>query len=316
MRKTIAIFFTSAPFSLFAQCYNVSQIAYSSDTSRSPHAFLQSQTQADDQFSPAIPIGFTFCFYGQQYDSLIIGTNGVVSFQTSLASGYCIWPIQTPIPSPGNPTSSILGPWADLRYDSSHMIYYWSSGTAPNRIFTVKFDSLTMYTCANNYVSSRIILRETSNEIEIQIDNKDACQTWNAGRAIIGIQNQSGTSAVAAPGRNAPTAWTATQEAWMFTPTCNVCSGVGISETSDVAAPITIYPNPTDGSCIIQLPEPYPTISSIEIIDVTGRVVESSVVNLTGGQQMQISIENSGMYFLRLYDENNMMISSEKLIVE
>jgi hypothetical protein len=65
----------------------------------------------------------------------------------------------------------------------------------------------------------QIVLYETTNIIEIYIQNKPLCIFWNSGAAIEGIQNSTGTQAYVVPGRNYPTQWTATNDAWRFTPT-------------------------------------------------------------------------------------------------
>jgi hypothetical protein len=59
---------------------------------------------------------------------------------------------------------------------------------------------------------------KTTNIIEVYIQDKPICPSWNAGAAIEGIQNSTGTQAVVVPGRNFPVMWTATNDAWRFTP--------------------------------------------------------------------------------------------------
>ena len=48
-------------------------------------------TLTDDSWSAAVPIGFNFNFYGNTYNQCVIGSNGVVSFNTANANGYCPW---------------------------------------------------------------------------------------------------------------------------------------------------------------------------------------------------------------------------------
>ena len=50
------------------------------------------------------------------------------------------------------------------------------------------------------------------------MQSKPLCSSWNGGRAILGIQDASGTRATAIPGYNS-TQWTATNEAWRIRPT-------------------------------------------------------------------------------------------------
>jgi len=65
----------------------------------------------------------------------------------------------------------------------------------------------------------QLVLYETTNFIDVFIQNSTSCSVWNSGRGIIGVQNNSGTVATFPATRNFPTAWTAVNEAWRFAPT-------------------------------------------------------------------------------------------------
>ena len=43
----------------------------------------------DDEWSNIINMPFNFCFFGNTYNQIVIGTNGVISFDVALAGGYC-----------------------------------------------------------------------------------------------------------------------------------------------------------------------------------------------------------------------------------
>ena len=49
------------------------------------------------------------------------------------------------------------------------------------------------------------------------IENKPTCTAWNSGNALIGIQNIGSTQGLTPPNRNTGP-WSATAEAWRFTP--------------------------------------------------------------------------------------------------
>ena len=60
----------------------------------------------DDVWSPIIPLPFDFCFFGETYSEMIIGSNGVVAFDSTQSdttpNGFCQWsyePTET-IPDP------------------------------------------------------------------------------------------------------------------------------------------------------------------------------------------------------------------------
>lgn len=301
-----------ASFVLHSQCYAVAQTTYVPDTTTYTSQTIA--TVADDQWSQVIPIGFTFCYYGAQFDSLLVGTNAAITFNTSQTGGFCPWPIPASnAPSGTFGWSGIMGPWHDLQMyqQPASKIFCWTSGVAPNRTFTLKYDSIPMYSCTSLVYSGRILLHETSNNIEVQIDVKNSC-SWNASRAILGIQSPNSLQATVVPGRNATNAgWSASQEGWLFTPICNVCSGIGIAE-SETKNLFDVYPNPSKGDFTLQIQNS--TIASYDVIDISGRIVRSSQVNTQ--QQVQFTLENSGMYFIRVFDDSNTMLKTEKLVVE
>ena len=69
----------------------------------------------DDTWSQVISIPFDFCFFGNTYNSLVVGSNGVVSFNTALAGGFCEWSFANPLPSTTVPyPNSINGAYHDI----------------------------------------------------------------------------------------------------------------------------------------------------------------------------------------------------------
>ena len=95
---------------------------------------------------------------------------------------------------------------------------YSTVGTAPNRKFEVTFCGEAMYSCTTQWITSQIIIYETSNIAEVHIGHHTYCTSWNGGYAECGVKNAAGSSAVTAPGRDYPANWNATNEAWRFTP--------------------------------------------------------------------------------------------------
>ncbi len=173
----------------------------------------------DDRYSGVFPIGFSFDFYGTTYTQVVIGSNGMLSFDITRAGAYCPWPISAALL--GNPSArnNICGPWCDILISAGGSITYSTAGTAPNRKFSVTWCGSRMYSCTTQWTTSQIILYETSNIIEVHTANKTFC-AWNSGRAITGVQNAAGTAATVAPMRDWMPTWTVTSppEAWRFTP--------------------------------------------------------------------------------------------------
>ena len=177
---------------------------------------------SDDIWSSVVALPFNFCFFGNTYNQILIGSNGIISFDVSTAGGYCTYVISPPIPNTSYPRASIMGVYNDIdpRYGSpSRRIQYTTVGTAPCRQFIVSFEGISFYgsACPGTYANYQIILNETTNIIETHIQNHGGCSSTNSGRGIIGIQNYDRTVGYAAPGRNAVT-FTTANEAWKFVP--------------------------------------------------------------------------------------------------
>src|SRR5262245_570090 len=72
----------------------------------------------DDATSAAVPIGFSFPFYGGSFASLRVCTNGFLSF-TSTATTF----ENQPLPNAGAPENMIAALWDDLDFGSTQRVY-------------------------------------------------------------------------------------------------------------------------------------------------------------------------------------------------
>jgi uncharacterized repeat protein (TIGR01451 family) len=173
----------------------------------------------DDIHSNAIPIGFSFNFYGSSYNSIVISSNGYLTFDLSYAGNFSSWQMVA-IPDSGVVLNSIMAPWQDINPNLGGQINYQLKGSAPYRRFVVSYYQIPMYSCNTLIFSQQIILYETTNVIETHILNKPICQTWpasNPGVAVHGIVDQTGANYLTVPGRNF-TMWSAQNEGMRFDP--------------------------------------------------------------------------------------------------
>jgi len=179
---------------------------------------------SDDSWSAAVPIGFTFSYYGINYTQCVIGSNGLVSFKLSNAGGYCPWSLPAgasiPTASLAGASNSAMGIYQDMNpaNSSSGPIQYQTIGTAPNRIFAVLYKGVTAFSCTSSCSYIAFLFYEGTNVIEYHIGNKATCSNWNGDRAIQGVQNLAGNIATATAGRN-NTIWSASQDGKRFSPT-------------------------------------------------------------------------------------------------
>lgn len=183
----------------------------------------------DDTWSDPIAIPFCFQFYGNTYNQLLIGSNGIMTFDLSMAGGFCDYnlTLSPGIPDATLPMNSVMAPYQDIDPTNMGSIYWQVIGTAPCRSFIISTYQVPYYgdpnsvstgSCPNPlFATSQIVLYETTNIIDIYIQDKPNCTGWNNGFGIEGIQNATGTLATVVPGRN-NTVWSATNDAYRFTP--------------------------------------------------------------------------------------------------
>nr|WP_294858143.1 gliding motility-associated C-terminal domain-containing protein [uncultured Fluviicola sp.] len=176
----------------------------------------------DDVWSPQITLPFTFCYYGQSYTSCKIGSNGSIKFGTYAPTSQP-WSFTASCPSTSLTTAGdVFGIYHDIDPSYGGTVKWYVVGSAPCRIFVVSYNGLPHYSssCNNSVFSTfMMVLYETTNVIDVYVNNKGLCSSWNGGAAIIGIQNPAGTAGIAAPNRNTTPNWTvSTPEGWRFTP--------------------------------------------------------------------------------------------------
>jgi hypothetical protein len=226
--KVFTLTIALSVLSLFcrSQTYVVSPIAYNPMPFDSGIAVVAPN---DDLWGTVQSIGFNFYFFGQPRQSLLVGTNGILSFDLTNANNYCPWQLSDSIPSPNPfPANSIMFPYQDVDISNAGSIRHQVYGSPPNRKFVVSYLNVPYYGsdsssanpiyCPGNITyTGQVILYEATNNIEMHIHNKPVCTQWNNGLAIMGIVDSSNIQAYVVPGRNA-TVWTAFDEAWLFSP--------------------------------------------------------------------------------------------------
>ncbi|GAB4094188.1 T9SS type B sorting domain-containing protein [Flaviaesturariibacter terrae] len=198
----------------------------------------------DDKYSAVINIGFPFTFYGTTYTQLVASTNGVVCFDLTRATQfahYGIYESGTSLSSSG----TVLADLPNTRYDKALImgsyhdldpgptaaansptmrIQYQMFGTAPYRRWVLSFYKVPLFqSSCNNLIenTSQIVLYETTNIVEVFVFSQQICTTWNGGHSMIGIQNETKTRGLMAPGRrasDAPWGTVGMNEAWRFIP--------------------------------------------------------------------------------------------------
>lgn len=116
---------------------------------------------SDDSYVTGIQLGFNFNYYGTDFTSVNIMSNGWISF-----NDYETW-FPSNVPAVDGYSGAIAPFGYDLYPPSGNYIRYQTFGTAPNRYFVVEYNSIPNYGGGNNK-TFEIILHEGSNKIRFQ----------------------------------------------------------------------------------------------------------------------------------------------------
>ena len=218
--QTVALTASSTPvLGANTSSYAVTNIPYAAQPFAGGVMAVQN---CDDCWGQVQNLPFPVCYYGNAFNQFVAGSNGLLTFNTGVAGGYCPWPINAPWPNiVGCGTGNVLGaPWRDVINNAGVIVYYYTSGVAPFRTLVVYWNNVPYYSCGmigGFGESVQLIFYESTSVIECHILRSVTCP-WNNGAGIVGIQNVSGASSAIAPGRNFPGAWSANNEAWRYSP--------------------------------------------------------------------------------------------------
>ena len=197
---------------------------------------------ADDIYSGVINLPFAACFYGAQYNSLVVGSNGIVTFDGTNAgrrnnfrqtvSFVNTTPVQIPyaggtqnsLSSTYYPKAAIMGVYHDIypTFNNGRRRIEWRmEGMTPKRRFIASFKDVAMYgnNCNELSATHQIVVYESTGVVEVYVQDKPVCTAWNEGLAVLGMQNFARNKAAFPTGKNTGR-WGSTgiNEAYRFTP--------------------------------------------------------------------------------------------------
>jgi len=225
----------------------------------------------------------------------------MISFNTGLANAASGYLLTANMPSTADSLegNTICGVGQDIDPSVGGQIGWKLVNFATGcRALVVSYYQVPMYASAQNgetpvkYFTGMMVLYENTNIIDVYIEHKVLDSNgsegpWNDLNAVVGVQNAGATAAVVAPGRNVLDAnWTATNEAWRFTPAGPTITSLVWHEGSGVsgpnlgsANPLTVCPTGTttytaeityslcDGSTMVQTEETTVTVQQKKVWD-------------------------------------------------
>jgi photosystem II stability/assembly factor-like uncharacterized protein len=118
---------------------------------------------SDDDYQIGIPLDFPFTFYGQEYNSVNIMSNGWISF-----TDYGYWfPYSVPDYTEDE-YAGVIAPFAGDLYPPDGEVRYLTVGEAPDRVFVVSYDQVPWCCSGPPYMTFQVLLFEQSNRIRFQ----------------------------------------------------------------------------------------------------------------------------------------------------
>ena len=138
-----------------------------------------------------ITLPFPVALYGQSYTTGWVDTNGVLS----LANPNGFHAVNGTLPSSALPNAAVYPFWADLVVDGSSSVRTASSGTAPNRQFTVEWRNVYIYGNTSRRLTFEAILAENGN---VTFNYSGLDNAYERGSvATVGIENSNGSIGLA-----------------------------------------------------------------------------------------------------------------------
>jgi hypothetical protein len=187
-----------------------------------------------------IPLGFTYNFFGANYTTVNVSTNGFIQFGAYNANGGFTAPYglgdytyTNAFPTTLEPMNIIAGGACDLTI-SNGTVRYWTEGLAPTRVFVISYNVNGLGSGNNTF---QIKLFETTGIVEVHVTSNTA-QT-GANKAI-GVNNFNGTIGNTAYNNPANLANTA----YKFIPGANYTFQWATAGSNISGATATTYPTP------------------------------------------------------------------------
>ena len=178
--------------------YTVSHVEWKPDTI--PNIWAPDSVK-DDGWIGDVNLGFDFNFYGKNYHTVNVYSNGFLMFGQGIKDPRGLgFNKGGPIPNAALPNNIIAFGWMDWVPDTAHVkggIRWARRGEAPNRRFVLQFNNVPEFAKFGKtpgYVLSQVVLTEGSNEITIytyQLYSNTLGMTITQG-----IENADGTKAL------------------------------------------------------------------------------------------------------------------------
>lgn len=175
----VAAFATPA----FAQDYTLTNV--SGQIKTVPTTGVTALSLGDDS-NRAATLPFSFPYFGGATSTVYIHSNGYMQIRpTATPTGSTFSNSAWPPAGSGNTDAMVAPLWDDMNQSSGGTINYFTTGTAPNRVFVASWNAIAHYGGTGNY-TFQIHLYETTGRIVFAYEASST--TWTGLTASIGIR--------------------------------------------------------------------------------------------------------------------------------
>lgn len=244
-----------------------------------------------------VPLSFTFPFYGNDYNSLTIHTNGTVYFENTNLTWANVCMPGDPVIGFSGDTAIIATVWQAISTQGSGAVYYQDFST----YFVIEYSDVPEWGEIDGDTWELILYDD--GDIIMQFKETSFTNGWGHTTGIQGSPTV-GLDYFCAGGGDPihdslAILWTS--------------PFIGITELEK--NDISIHPNPSIGEFELSIPSTINDNYSIEIINLRGKVIYSNTFEYSNGTE-RISLENptSGIYYLTIYDDLNRI--TKKIVLE
>ncbi|HCF57809.1 MAG TPA: hypothetical protein DFS52_07420, partial [Myxococcales bacterium] len=144
-----------------------------------------------DDGNASVTLPFSFTFYGVNYSTVGLNTNGLILFTPSQC-GSCY--SNTSLPNSNTPNNLIAYWWDDMKVPSTARAEWTTSGVAPDQVFSLRLQNWESYSGAITR-NVQVDLHERSGAIVVYYGS---ISSGTSGSATVGIEDAAGASAITA----------------------------------------------------------------------------------------------------------------------
>ena len=194
---------------------------------------------SDNGVSAAQALPFAFTFYGQSYDRLHVGANGIIGFINRGLETTS----NTDLRNVSSPNAIICPYWDNLNPAAGGSIRIGTIGTEPNRRTVVSWVNVPRNSTPTASLTFQAVLEESSRHIRFQyLEVQPETSRGGARGATVGIENESGLVAAKYTYDGSP-AVLANNQAMLFIPSGTggmlVTPGPGLTAVGNVGGPFS-----------------------------------------------------------------------------